>query len=360
MSSRKRLCRFIAVTTSLIIFVVYLLNNMESTEKLRTLGLGVIRMLADPGEQSSPKKKSYDILLVGYLRGGTTFTGGILGSRKNSFYLYEPLHNLSTFGYFKPGYECSLKHESCRERKQGEEKILTIVKAVFDCDSDSYNQTLRWWQIRFSGAAEKVNDKNCDKKSGSSTEACLMKYLKLCSTYGSVVSKIPRLSVSLAVKLLERLPNLKIIYLLRDPRAIMNSRKRLRWTPVPGGAISLCNKMTDDYLASQKAQIAYPGRLQIVFYEDIVTQPLETLKTIYNFAGYEFDAAEQLRLDKMTKNSARIATNWRKVINKVVLRETNKACTHVYRLFGYPQLTDPWNKNTSFPLRIKTEYEQIP
>ncbi|XP_033744283.1 carbohydrate sulfotransferase 1-like [Pecten maximus] len=319
------------------------------------------KRFADPGEQSSPKKKSYDILLVGYLRGGTTFTGDIIGSRrKDSFYMYEPLYALSKFGYFKPGYECSLNSESCRKGNQGDEKILKIVKAVFNCDSDNYKKTILRWEVDLSGASEKVNDTSWNIKSKKCTEACLMKYLNLCPTYGSVVSKIPRLSVSLAVKLLEMLPNLKIIHLLRDPRAIMNSRKHLRWTPVPGGAISLCNKMTDDYLASQKAQIAYPGRLQIVFYEDIVTQPLETLKTIYNFAGYEFDAAEQLRLDKMTNNSARIATNWRKVINNVVLSETNKACTHVYRLFGYPQLTDPWNKNTSFPLRIKTEYEQNP
>ncbi|XP_060062625.1 carbohydrate sulfotransferase 4-like [Ylistrum balloti] len=295
-------------------------------------------------------KKSRDLLLVGYLGGGTTFMGDILGSRNNSFYLYEPLYSMAQFGYFKPGHQCSMTG-GCRKNAQIDDHVLKIVHAIFSCEYDHFNHNITWWQT----AASKIsNDQRWEQSFLGCNVNCSRKYLSLCSQHGSIVSKMPRISIGLASKLLNRLPNLKIVHLLRDPRAIMNSRKKYDWTPVPSGAISLCYKMFDDVLEAEKVKTAYPTRLYTVYYEDMVMEPLETFEKIYNFTGYNFDANEKTRiLDKM-QNSTRIAKAWRNGIDDKILRETNKACTRLYPRLGYPQISNLLEiKNMSIPLRNK-------
>ncbi|XP_060062622.1 carbohydrate sulfotransferase 4-like [Ylistrum balloti] len=342
-------------------FHVYF-SNQKDSGKIEFLGKGMDRFLSYPLRTTShverlrkQVKKNHHILLIGYLGGGTSLLGDILGTRNTSFYLYEPLHYMARFGYFKPGYQCSMKTGNCWKNNQTSDQAIRTVQAIFNCDYDHYNHTVQWWQVRLSGAAGKVNDRNWNISSSRCNRTCLMKYLKLCSHYDSIVSKIPRVSVSLASQLLNKFSNLNIIHLLRDPRAIMNSRNKYDWTPVPGGAIALCNKMADDFLESVKLKRVYPGRFYTVFYEDMVTDPFETFKYIYTFAGYNFNADEQLRINKKTRNSQNIAWGWRNIIDHNVLKETNKACSHLYSLLGYPQVRNIEEiRNRSFPLRLKT------
>ncbi|OWF51301.1 Carbohydrate sulfotransferase 2 [Mizuhopecten yessoensis] len=125
--------------------------------------------------------------------------------------------------------------------------------------------------------------------------------------------------------------------------------------------------MTDDYHESEKEKNNYPRRLLTIFYEDVVTDQIETFRKIYNFAGYDFSAKEQLRLAQTSafskkaspsntyrKDSTRTAHDWRNNINKNVLKETNKACFNLYGVLGYPQLGKPGDvSNSNIPLRMK-------
>ena len=57
--------------------------------------------------------KPAKIIMLGYLRGGTTFIGQVLGVRAGTFYLYEPLFELGSFVYFKTGEMCGMTQNSC-------------------------------------------------------------------------------------------------------------------------------------------------------------------------------------------------------------------------------------------------------
>ncbi|XP_033747092.1 carbohydrate sulfotransferase 1-like [Pecten maximus] len=316
-------------------------------------------------DKISSQNKTYDVLLIAYLRGGTTFLGEMLGFRNENFYIYEPLHNLTTFGYFKPGFLCSMMDESCRRNNQTDDQVLDVIRGIYNCDSRKYRHLLQSWHYIKSMGQQKFSA--CSK----TRNGCPEKYFNQCSTAVSKVSKIPRISIGLASKLLTEFPNLKIIHLLRDPRAIMNSRYRLKWTPVPGGALSLCKKMKSDYQESIQVKKTHPGRLYTVFYEALAQNNLETFKDIYNFIGYQFDKEDHLRLTKMTAStkdgpvddtrrhdSAKTARKWRYQINTNVLIETNKACSELYRLLGYPQLKSIHElKNESIPLNNPTFQE---
>ncbi|XP_069134960.1 carbohydrate sulfotransferase 1-like [Argopecten irradians] len=242
------------------------------------------------------------------------------------------------------------------------EKILDIVRGIYSCDSQKYQQLLRPWQYDKSIGPAQSDMAMCNHKKTN----CMKTYLKQCSNASSKVSKIPRISIGLASKLLLEFRNLKIIHLLRDPRAVMNSRYKLGWTPVPGGAVSLCTKMKKDYQQSVKLRRLFPGRIHTVFYEDMAQNFEEIVKEIYSFLGYQLNAKEQIRLNRMTssskngnagstqrRNSTLTARAWRYSINTKVLIENNKACSDLYQLLGYPQLGSKTEaRNTSVPLRI--------
>lgn len=68
------------------------------------------------------------------------------------------------------------------------------------------------------------------------------------------VAKVLRLSLTTVHTLLEKLPNLNVLFLVRDPRAIMSSRIQTEWFPVSAdkpdtvlnNILSLCLKMSTD------------------------------------------------------------------------------------------------------------------
>ena len=57
--------------------------------------------------------------------------------------------------------------------------------------------------------------------------SCLVKESLFCKKASNIVIKILRLSLQSAKALLKTIPDLKIIHLLRDPRAVLNSRVKL-------------------------------------------------------------------------------------------------------------------------------------
>ena len=54
--------------------------------------------------------------------------------------------------------------------------------------------------------------------------ACLEKESSVCKTKPNIVTKVIRMSLQNATPLLGIIPDLQIIHLLRDPRAVLNSR----------------------------------------------------------------------------------------------------------------------------------------
>lgn len=61
-----------------------------------------------------------DVLLFAYMRGGSTFTGEILGHSRDTFYIYEPLrgdlqgYRYSIHDYYGLDKICSQNEDTCR------------------------------------------------------------------------------------------------------------------------------------------------------------------------------------------------------------------------------------------------------
>jgi hypothetical protein len=75
------------------------------------------------------------------------------------------------------------------------------------------------------------------------------------------VVKELRLPLDRAAKLLTRLNRLKIVYLVRDPRATLHSRHELGWKDTPE---VLCGKLARDYHMAVRLQSQFINRFTIL------------------------------------------------------------------------------------------------
>ncbi|XP_069134220.1 carbohydrate sulfotransferase 1-like [Argopecten irradians] len=316
-----------------------------------------------------PENKTYDVMLIGYLRGGTTFLGEVLGFRRVNFYIYEPLNTLQLWGHMDNGVVCYMNNNTCSNKtNMTDDTFLNVMRGIYNCDSQKYQHVLQPWQYSKSIGLTQRNRPVCHQQ-----DLCFNKYLNECPTAVSKVSKVPRLSIGLALKLLHEFPNLKIIHLFRDPRAILNSRDKARkagWWATFLGTMSLCEKMRTNIRESSALERVYPKRIYTVFYENLVQNVSGSIAEIYKFLGYSFDEKEKFRLKEMTqastdgkdtdtrrRNSALTAREWRNNIDIRVLDETNTACSDIYQRLGYPQLNNEIElRNISIPLRVDNQH----
>lgn len=104
--------------------------------------------------------------------------------------------------------------------------------------------------------------------------------------------KTLRISLENAKLLLDRIPNLKIIHLFRDPRAIINSHINTNWYPatlndlisIENDIIVNCDRIYNDIVAALILKSRYPDHILAVQYEDI-DQSITKLEAIYKFIG---------------------------------------------------------------------------
>ncbi|OWF56621.1 carbohydrate sulfotransferase 3-like [Mizuhopecten yessoensis] len=304
----------------------------------------------------------HDVLLIGYVMGGTVFPAEVLGMRSGHFYVQEPLHKIAKHQYFKPGYICNMLDMQCNATTFADREALGIVQAVYQCDNTRYKAHLRMWQLRKIVGDQSNWQQNVKTHCGDEQHKdCRARILSQCSVSVSRVVSTPRLSLSLASRLLEQIPKLKIIHVLRDPRAMMNSILRAKW-PLQSEEIntarSVCQKLRDDLAESSLIKRVLQGRILTVFHENLATTPEKTMQEIFDFVGYKIDE-KGLLLKKSKKlfydNSTLTAELWRTQVPWHVVKVTNDVCADLYRLLGYPGLVDRYELyNNSIPLLIPT------
>ena len=96
-------------------------------------------------------------------------------------------------------------------------------------------------------------------------------------------------------KLLSRRNNLKVIHLFRHPLAVMNSRQNTDGYNVKdyvANADDLCKRMSTDYHASMNLAAKYPGRVKMIFYEDLKTDTDVKVQKLYLFLGMHYNASK--------------------------------------------------------------------
>lgn len=218
-----------------------------------------------------------------------------------------------------------------------------MIELVFSCDPLVFPQFIWKWQREMGGTPW---------ESRNLTEKCKKSKYR--------VAKVLRLSAELVEGLLERNPRLRLMYLYRDPRGIINSRLKLRnnvrWDRTMKNtedvAKGVCRKMEQDAQVVLKLMQNKKNRNKILLadYEGLAKYPEERSKHIFNFLGIHVSKQYINKVSQFGKQSKKsdqawnsalrsdgyaASIKWRKDLAPNDKSDIDKHCESVYRLLGY-------------------------
>ena len=176
---------------------------------------------------------------------------------------------------------------------------------------------------------------NCSKPIRDAAKDCLPHLLHECKTRPIKVSKIIRGNMSSMIDILQDFPRLKIIHLIRDPRAIVMSKQNWFARPVSPEARVVCTKMAEDIRRRQEIEKRYPGSTMEVLYEDITANPTENIAAMYEFAGIDMTENTTAELKQITSESGEISKKWQTQISEETKRLIDAECLDVYKITPY-------------------------
>ena len=173
-----------------------------------------------------------------------------------------------------------------------------------------------------------------------------------CERFPLVLSKIVRLRLILAQGLLDdpELDRLKIVYLVRDPRATYNSRIGVsEWCGKSKECMDpamMCNDIQTDLDAMEMLSASYPGRLALIKYETLAQNPQKTFEDIFKFAEMPMLPSVTEEIRKHTshvegnvwatyRKSADRINMWKTQLSRENITYIQNYCSNVLMRLGY-------------------------
>lgn len=207
--------------------------------------------------------------------------------------------------------------------------------------------------------SEGYDQTKCYKHCGN---ASLDLMAEICKTYSHVVMKAVRI-LDLSVLLpLFRDPalDLRILHLVRDPRAVALSRKYIdlgiddkiilknegdKNITISRVMKKICKSQVDINNVAKAAEVLQ-GRYMAIRHEDLSSEPLKYVKKIYNFAGlhltkdleqwvYNITHEEVAGILSFSRDSSKVAQKWRTDLSFDFVKQIQKNCKEAMDRFGY-------------------------
>ncbi|NWW54575.1 CHST4 sulfotransferase, partial [Pedionomus torquatus] len=319
------------------------------------------------------EKPLVHILILSSWRSGSSFTGQLFSQHPSVFYLMEPAWHVWIKLYYS---SAKVLHMAVRD----------LVRSVFLCDMsvfDAYMSSERKKSDLFQWETSRAlcSPPACDSFSRSdiiSAISCktmcskypFSKVEEACKTYSHVVVKEVRFfDLKVLYPLLtDPSLNLKIIHLVRDPRAVFRSREnamaelkydtnivvksqkqRTEMESYDTMQV-ICKSHVEMYKAGNEDVPSFlKDRYLLVRYEDIVRDPLAKTAEMYRFAELNFTPALQKWVHNIThgkgqgahtfiigsRDALRVSQAWRKTLSFQKIKEVQKLCKDAMDLLGY-------------------------
>ncbi|KAK7115186.1 hypothetical protein V1264_001110 [Littorina saxatilis] len=316
-----------------------------------------------PSGTESPEPSIKRVLLVTYGRSGSTFLSYILKEAPDAFFFFEPLRAplvsvtrgmdvIMSYdaigGSYLPPQELPVSNLTSYERH-----ALGVMSDLFNCDISKYPVTnYRSSHFLLHGDVAKVANclwgmVNASYLHLSNYLQCLLHFFYSCQRAPLRIFKVIRLPIRSLFPLMRQFPDLKVVYLVRDPRAILVSQKKLfGHAPLVG---DFCSMVVDDVHHMRLLQDTFPDRAVAVRYEDISSDPMEWTRRLYNALGLEMTSHVVQSIKEMTSapqkaesaytsfrsDSKKAAGKWRTKIPYGDVIASEQVCGNAYKLLGY-------------------------
>ncbi|XP_072278652.1 carbohydrate sulfotransferase 5-like [Pyxicephalus adspersus] len=320
-------------------------------------------------------KEKVHLLILSSWRSGSSFVGQIFSQHPDVFYLMEPAWHV-----WMSMFQNSAKvlHMAVRD----------LVRSVFLCDMsvfDAYMPRERNVSALFQWATSRAlctapackffshdditNEKACKTLCGKYPFDIVE---QSCNTYSHIVIKEVRFfDLKVLYPLLtDPSLNLKIIHLVRDPRAVAKSREQSKkalsrdsgivlstnGTRVDDSQFQVMQEICRSHIqifetATFKAPSFLKDRYMLVRYEDVVQDPLREIQEMYKFAHLKLTGKLEKWIYSIThgessgnkkeafvitsRNAANVSQAWRNVLPFEKVKMIQEVCKGAMNMLGY-------------------------
>ncbi|XP_067687163.1 carbohydrate sulfotransferase 3-like [Haliotis asinina] len=294
------------------------------------------------------------VVILAYMRSGSSFTGNIIQMNPEVFYVFEPLY---TYAH--------LSNQSSLDALQYSKTYEMTLENILLCRLPEINaDTLN--QHHMIDSLDTMNYYYCTKANVQNSKKCVYLLEKACLRSRVSCLKTIRYSMKNMTHLLEKHGNMKIIHLIRDPRPTLLSQQKLQefnFDSLGKFAAMLCNRAKVDFDDSLLMKKQFPGRIATIRYEDLAEMPVNMATQMYNFIGLDFTDENRDHIRSITtrnsncgaycssRNSTEKVSLWRKSLPYMQVSLIDKICHPLYRAMGYlPAQSQDHLLNMSVPL----------
>ncbi|XP_029440667.1 carbohydrate sulfotransferase 4-like [Rhinatrema bivittatum] len=338
------------------------------------------------GQRFASRPQRTQLLILSSWRSGSSFVGQLFNQNPKVFYLLEPTRHVWM----------SL---SKKTPQLIQAPMRNLLRSIFSCNMSAFEPYIRKHKFVSNLFSWKESRALCSPPVCSALQhsdfidrpKCFQichqspfeKIEEACRTYSHVVVKVVRFLdlVTLYPLLKDPSLNLKIIHLVRDPRAILSSRQHFPGLNVDDTILSkaqnssknisvvmqeICQAQVRIYkAASQNLSSFLKDRYLMVRYEDLVKDPLAYLREWYDYIGLSLSPKLESWVYNITHgtisndrglmhfsgDSLKIAQQWRKKLSFQKVKEVQKLCKQEMDMFGYQMVWDEEHlKNMSVDL----------
>ncbi|XP_069105720.1 carbohydrate sulfotransferase 1-like [Argopecten irradians] len=245
------------------------------------------------------------IILMAYFRSGSSFVGDLIQAHDDVFYLFEPLRAPTT--RFR-----LLNDTSHSSITRFQEKTRSILTKLSGCRLDHVPGEVI--HDHFLNRSKKARnyiqclDEHMDKNDPieASKSTCLKTMIRSCLESKIVLVKVIRPSLAMLFEMMNAIPKLKIIHLMRDPRAMARARVSfgmIKKKTEIDDVTKFCDRLFEDAVVAENIKQKYPERILSLFYEEVAYHPIKEAQRIYKFADLEFSRRQQEIITAMTTNA---------------------------------------------------------
>jgi len=183
-------------------------------------------------------------------------------------------------------------------------------------------------------------------------------------------TKVVRATMDSMRPLLRALPNLRVIHLVRDPRAVALSRIRFdpsgrgaytknirtKESPVVAEASQYCHHVTTDIRFRLALEREFPGRILSMRYEDVVANPEQRFRDIYKLLDEPLPNATLAEMQKKAKSgqAKNLTTKWQSKLTFIEAVTIAQHCADFFRLMNLSPIdTLSWISISKYSVNVE-------
>ncbi|CAC5372526.1 unnamed protein product [Mytilus coruscus] len=299
------------------------------------------------------------------MRSGSTFMSEIIRQSGKSFLVFEPFWGICRTEFEKQRSSWKAVCSNSEHEVRSIKKISEVLQNIFNCNFNPLPVEVFasfWFFPQGTGHAilNKCynfimnNQKNTSKVNVRDSKAkarCVQVLEAMCKNSTNILIKTIRISFELFPKVVLKIPNIKIIHLVRDPRAILHSRRELGhldYREIKNESYGLCSKMVKNiYNCNRPMQ----RNIFSLKFECLAAYPIIVTKSLYTYLNFKFTnetnswlithtkgnaISFRMKYDANVGNSLIVSLKWMFQVPKNVLNSIDQECQDVYKNLRIP------------------------